>query len=139
MRDYIGGGIVVIGLLILLLGFAMPATTTQTSRTCYDDPLSYGQSCATTTYESPNTGKYSAVGMGVLLSILGGGIIYSDSTSSKPSRAAFDKQNLNNLSEEGQKGTKSTNNTKKSEENSTLVDVVENNTTNEGNISDDKL
>jgi hypothetical protein len=139
MRDYIGGGIVVIGLLMLLLGFAMPATTTQTSRTCYDDPLSYGQSCATTTYESPNTGKYSAVGMGVLLSILGGGIIYSDSISSKPSQAAFDKRNLNNLSERGEKGNKNLNSTIKSEENSTLVDVVENNTTNEDNNSDEKF
>lgn len=72
MRATIGGTILIVGVLIMLLGFAVPATTTQTARTCYDDPFSYGQSCSQTTYESPNTGKVGLIFFGVLAAISGG-------------------------------------------------------------------
>lgn len=79
MKSSIGWGLVLIGVLILLLGFATPSTTTQTATTCYNDPMGYGQDCVRTSYEAPNTGKGGIIGLGIFIAIIGGFLSQSDS------------------------------------------------------------
>lgn len=84
MNSNIGGVLLAIGVLILLIGIATPATTTQTSTTCYNEPLGYGQECIETTYEAPNASRGGLIGMGIFVSIIG--IVISRSSSTDTSR-----------------------------------------------------
>lgn len=67
----LGGAIAVIGVVVLLIGFAMPATSTQTSETCINDPTGFGQDCVSSSVTLPNPLKGPVTGIG-FLSILGG-------------------------------------------------------------------
>lgn len=78
MKTIIGGIILIVGILILLVGVATPMTTQQTSNTCYNDPLGYGQNCVETTYDSPNTGKTSIILFGVITTTAGGALMFLD-------------------------------------------------------------
>jgi hypothetical protein len=81
MNSATGGLILVFGIIILIAGIAMPATTTQTSTSCYDNPVGFGQECVETTYEAPNTGRGWLIGTGALVSVIGGILALSgDST-----------------------------------------------------------
>lgn len=64
-----------IGILVLLVGLAMSATTTQTSETCYSDPSGYGQECISGSVTMPNPLRGPTIGVGIL-SILGGIGVY---------------------------------------------------------------
>lgn len=75
----IGVGIAVIGIVVLLIGLAMPATSTHTSQTCIDDPRGFGQDCVSGAVETPNPlkGPVTIVGFlaligGIGLSLAGG-------------------------------------------------------------------
>lgn len=72
----VGGLVAAIGIAVLLVGIAMPATSTHTSETCVDDPLGYGQDCVRGSVTTPNPMKGPAVGIG-LLATLGGIGIYA--------------------------------------------------------------
>lgn len=67
----IGGAITVIGVVVLLIGFAMPATSTQTSETCINDPTGFGQDCVSSSVTLPNPLKGPVIGIG-FLALLGG-------------------------------------------------------------------
>lgn len=71
MKSLLTTGLITIGVFILLIGFAMPATTTQTSTTCIDDPFGYGQDCIQSTYETPNSGRFGIIGLGIMTFIVG--------------------------------------------------------------------
>lgn len=81
MNSEIKLGLIGLGVLFLLIGIAIPATTTHTSTTCVDDPFSYGQNCAQTTYESPNLSKFPLIGIGIMMTLVGVVSFVSDSTS----------------------------------------------------------
>lgn len=74
-------GLIGFGILFLLIGIAIPATTTQTSTTCVDDPFGYGQNCAQTSYESPNLSKFPLIGVGIMMTLIGVVSFGSDSIS----------------------------------------------------------
>ena len=78
MKTIIGLMIFIIGVFLLLAGVAAPMTTQQTSTTCYNGPLGYGQECVETTYNSPNTGKISILIFGILTTTAGGALIFLD-------------------------------------------------------------
>ena len=74
-------GLIGFGILFLLIGIAIPATTTQTSTTCVDDIFGYGQNCAQTSYESPNLSKFPLIGVGIIMTLVGVVSFGSDSIS----------------------------------------------------------
>lgn len=80
-KHILGSLIFVVGLLILLGGLAMPSTTTTTSTSCYDNPYSYGQDCVESTYETPNSSKGPAIIFGLVLTIAGGFVAKSGTSS----------------------------------------------------------
>lgn len=60
-----------LGVFLLLGGLAMPATTTEQTRTCID--TSYGvNDCIRSSYESPNTVKFPLIVAGISLILVGG-------------------------------------------------------------------
>ena len=61
-----------VGIVVLLVGLGMPATETQTSRTCIDSSYSYGQDCVRTQYEAPNPARGPTIGLGFLMTAVGG-------------------------------------------------------------------
>jgi hypothetical protein len=67
----IGGTITIIGVVVLLIGFAMPATSTQTSETCINDPTGFGQNCVSSSVTLPNPLKGPVTGIG-FFTLLGG-------------------------------------------------------------------
>jgi hypothetical protein len=71
-----GGGLAIFGLIVLLIGFGMPATTTFTSETCVDDPTGVGQDCFGGSVTSPNPMRGPVLGVG-FLALIGGVAIYS--------------------------------------------------------------
>lgn len=79
----LGGILLAIGLLLLLVGIAMPSTTTTTSQTCYDDPMGYGQECIESTYET-STNKYPTLFFGFVMSVVGGALVRSDPGNASP-------------------------------------------------------
>jgi uncharacterized membrane protein len=86
MKAAAGWVLVVLGIFILLFGVAAPSTTTQTTTTCYDDPTGYGQDCVRSSYDVPNTGKSSIIGIGIFATIIGGFLAYSESTNEERSK-----------------------------------------------------
>lgn len=84
----IGSTIAVIGFVVLLIGLAMPATSTHTSETCVDGPTGFGQECVSGSVTTPNPFKGPLMGIGFLALLGGGGIILlstTDQGSSAPS------------------------------------------------------
>lgn len=77
---WIGGVIVIIGVITLFIGMAMPATTTQTSETCINDPTSIGQDCINSSVTMPNPLKGYVSVIGVLALIGGIGILLISNT-----------------------------------------------------------
>lgn len=79
----LGGLVLVFGLLLLLVGIAMPSTTTTTSQTCYNDPMGYGQECVESTYET-STNKFPILFFGLVTSVVGGVLLRSGSSDGAP-------------------------------------------------------
>lgn len=74
--------ILLIGVVGLLVGIAMPTTSTHTSKTCVDSFTGYGKDCVTGSITTANPMKGPVIGTGVL-GILGGiGILAMGSDSS---------------------------------------------------------
>lgn len=71
----IGGIVAVVGILALLVGVAMPATSTHTSETCVDDPTGFGQECVSGSVSTPNPLRGPMMGIGFFALIGGIGII----------------------------------------------------------------
>jgi len=67
----IGGFVAAIGLIALVVGVAMPATSTHTSEVCVNDPYSFGEDCASGSVTTPNPLRGPMIGAGVL-ALLGG-------------------------------------------------------------------
>lgn len=82
VKRTLGGLVLAVGLLMVLVGIAMPSTTTTTSQTCYDNPMGYGQECFESTYET-STNKYPILFFGFVLSIVGGAIVRGDSSDAR--------------------------------------------------------
>lgn len=70
----IGGFVALVGVVVLLIGTAMPATSTHTSETCVDDPTGFGQECVGGSVTTPNPLKGPMIGVGFLALIGGIGI-----------------------------------------------------------------
>lgn len=70
----IGGFVALVGIIALLVGVAMPATTTHTSTTCIDDPTGFGQECTSGSVTTPNPLRGPMIGVGFLALIGGIGI-----------------------------------------------------------------
>lgn len=70
----IGGFIALVGVIALLVGVAMPATSTHTSEACVDDPTGFGQECASGSITTPNPLRGPMIGVGFLALIGGIGI-----------------------------------------------------------------
>lgn len=79
----IGGTIAVIGVLALIIGLAMPATSTHSSETCIDDPTGFGQDCVSGSITTPNPLKGSVTGIGFLALFGGIGIILVEGRESR--------------------------------------------------------
>lgn len=77
----IGGTIAIIGVVALLIGLAVPATSTHTSETCVDDPTGFGQECMSGSVTTPNPLRGPIMGVG-FLAILGGIFLMSGNSSS---------------------------------------------------------
>lgn len=71
----IGVTIAVVGILALLIGLSMPATSTHTSETCTDDPTGFGQECVSGSVTTPNPLKGPVTGIGFLALLGGIGIV----------------------------------------------------------------
>lgn len=84
----IGGTVAVIGILALLIGLAMPATSTHTSETCIDDPTGFGQDCVSGSVTAPNPLKGSVTGIGFLALLGGIGIILVGGREGQPQDAS---------------------------------------------------
>lgn len=67
----IGGVLVLVGVVVLLAGLAMSATSTQTGQTCVDDPSGFGQECVRGSVTTPNPLRGPTIGAG-LLAVFGG-------------------------------------------------------------------
>ncbi|MGB9987242.1 hypothetical protein [Salarchaeum japonicum] len=80
----LGGMVLLIGIIGLLIGIAMPATSTHTSETCVDSFTGYGQDCVTGSVTTANPMKGPAIGVGVLGIIGGIGIFAIGRDSSSP-------------------------------------------------------
>lgn len=80
----IGVGIAVIGIVVLLIGLAMPATSTHTSQTCIDDPRGFGQDCVSGAVETPNPLKGPVTIVGFLALIGGIGLSLADGDDARP-------------------------------------------------------
>ncbi len=70
----IGGVIIIIGIAILLIGSAIPATSTHTSETCVDSPMGYGQDCFRGSVTTANPMKGIMIGTGIFTIIGGVGV-----------------------------------------------------------------
>ncbi|UPV72866.1 hypothetical protein M0R89_09920 [Halorussus limi] len=70
LKRTLGVGLVGLGVLLTLAGLAMPATRTETARTCYDSVVQYGQNCVETSYQAP-TGKGAVLGGGFASLLIG--------------------------------------------------------------------
>lgn len=66
--------VVGLGVLVLLIGLSMPATTTQTSTTCVDSTYDIGDGCVDTNYQAPNPSRGPTIGFGLLLVLIGGAL-----------------------------------------------------------------
>jgi len=78
-----------IGLMILLFGIAMPATTTHNSRTCVDSTYEYGDGCVNAEYQTGNPAKIPFIIFGLMLTIVGGVLTFkrNDSGSTVPQQS----------------------------------------------------
>lgn len=88
----LGGMVLLIGIVGLLIGLGMSATTTHTSKTCVNSFTGYGQDCVTGSVTTANPMKVPTIGVGIL-AILGGiGILIvgRDSSSEQISRDSQD-------------------------------------------------
>lgn len=74
----------VVGIVILLLGLAMPATETRTAESCVNSPYSYGQDCVQTSYEVANPARGPAIGIGFFLTIIGGILWFRSGSGAQP-------------------------------------------------------
>lgn len=71
----LGGIVLVIGIIGLLIGLAMPETSTHTSETCVDSFTGYGQNCVTGSVTTANPLRAPAIGVGMLGIFSGIGIL----------------------------------------------------------------
>lgn len=97
-----------IGVLVLLMGVAMPSTETNTSRSCVNDPYGYGETCSQSTYEVPNSEKGPTIFFGIILSLIGGVSLMNGASNSSSANADGNK-----------------NSDRKSSQSNTLVEQVE--------------
>lgn len=72
----IGAIIIAIGIMALLIGFGMSATSTHTSRTCVNDPTGYGQNCYTGSVTTANPLRGPVLGTGIFAIIGGVGVYF---------------------------------------------------------------
>lgn len=79
----LGSLILIIGILGLLIGITMPATSTYTSETCVDSYTGSGQDCVSSSVTTANPLKSSVVGAG-LLAIVGAVVIFFMGSESSP-------------------------------------------------------
>ncbi|TKX51642.1 hypothetical protein EXE49_01785 [Halorubrum sp. ASP121] len=89
----LAGMVLLIGIVGLLIGLAMPATSTHTSETCVDSFTGYGQDCVTGSVTTANPMKGPAIGVGVLGIIGGIGILAIGRDSSSPPANREPQQN----------------------------------------------
>lgn len=71
----IGGIIVLVGIVAILIGAAMPVTSTYTSETCFDDPTGFGQECVSGSVSTANPLRGPMIGVG-FLALIGGVVIF---------------------------------------------------------------
>lgn len=69
--EHVGAGCIALGILLFVAALAQPATVTDSSRTCVDNPWSYGQDCSTVEYQAPNPVRSQLFGAGVFTTFLG--------------------------------------------------------------------
>ncbi|GGK82813.1 hypothetical protein GCM10009067_38800 [Haloarcula sebkhae] len=82
----IGALISIVGIVTLLTGITMPATSTHTSEACIDDPTSFGQDCYTSSVKTTNPIRGPTIGIGILSIIGGVGIIAMRNSSTQASQ-----------------------------------------------------
>jgi hypothetical protein len=85
--------VLLIGIVGLLIGLAMPATSTHTSETCVDSFTGYGQDCVTGSVTTANPMKGPAIGVGVFGIIGGIGILAIGRDSLSPPTNRESQQN----------------------------------------------
>lgn len=73
--------IVVVGVLFLLGGLAMPSQQTQSATSCVDSNYDAADGCVETTYTVPNYGKSLSIVLGLIMVVGGIGASYSLSDS----------------------------------------------------------
>jgi len=71
----ISGFLALVGIVSILVGGAMPATSTHTSEACVDDPTGFGQDCVRGSISTPNPLRGPMIGVGFLALIGGIGIL----------------------------------------------------------------
>ena len=71
---FVGGAVLTLGVLLLLAALAQPATVPDSATTCVDAPY-VGYGCSTVSYERPNYGRTSLIGVAVFF-IFGGLFTY---------------------------------------------------------------
>lgn len=89
----IGISITALGIIVLLIGFAMPATTTQTSETCVDDPMGYGQNCVSGAVETPNPLKGPVTVLGFFALVGGIGVTLMNGNNDQHKQRARQSRN----------------------------------------------
>jgi len=74
----LGGSVIALGILLLLLGLAQPATVADSSTACVDSSA-FSQECSTVSYERPNVLRSQLIGAGIFL-FVSGSIMYGVSS-----------------------------------------------------------